>query len=124
MSALLTLEEAAALLRSSPETVSAWIKHRGLPAAKPGRNYLIVHDDLIAWLRLQSAANDKGEACDSTDEGKSGGPTFGTRAGALEEALRPRKKSPRGNGPTPSKQGYGEKRSSENVVQLPGTRRS
>lgn len=37
LSQILTLEEAADELHSTPETVSEWIRTRGLPAAKPGR---------------------------------------------------------------------------------------
>lgn len=49
----LTLSEAADMLHTHVDTVSECIAARGLPAVKVGRDWLLVDEDLIAWLRTQ-----------------------------------------------------------------------
>lgn len=49
----LSLDEVAAMLKTTAETVSDCIRHRGLPAAKIGRAWVRVDDDVISWLRQQ-----------------------------------------------------------------------
>jgi len=49
----LSLDQAAVMLKTTPETVSECIRHRGLPAAKIGRAWVLVDDDVISWLRQQ-----------------------------------------------------------------------
>lgn len=41
------------MLRTTPETVSEAIRTRGLPAVRVGRAYVLVTEDVIAWLRTQ-----------------------------------------------------------------------
>jgi excisionase family DNA binding protein len=33
------------------QTINAAIRRRELPAIRSGRRYIILHDDLVAWLR-------------------------------------------------------------------------
>jgi excisionase family DNA binding protein len=47
----LSLKEAAALLRMHPQTVRRLALKGELPAAKPGKSWLFVEDDLLAWVR-------------------------------------------------------------------------
>lgn len=49
----LTLEQAAAMLNTTPDTVSECIRFAGLPAVKIGRAYVLVDVDVMAWLRAQ-----------------------------------------------------------------------
>ncbi|MCX6020698.1 MAG: helix-turn-helix domain-containing protein [Chloroflexi bacterium] len=54
---LLTLPEAAALLRLSKATIQKWAKGGQVPAVKIGKSYRIRRRDLEAWyeaLRTQS----------------------------------------------------------------------
>ncbi len=53
MARTLTLDTAAELLNTHPDTVSDCIHNRGLPAARIGRSYVLIDDDVIAWLRTQ-----------------------------------------------------------------------
>jgi excisionase family DNA binding protein len=48
---LLTLEEAAALLRVSPNTVYKMCREGKIPAAKVGRQWRILETELANWLR-------------------------------------------------------------------------
>ena len=50
---ILTREQAAQVLHTTPETITHAIAHRGLPAAKVGRAWLIIEADMIDWLRTQ-----------------------------------------------------------------------
>ncbi len=106
MPRVLTLPEAAQLLHSHEDTVTEAIRTRGLPAAKVGRCWLFIDDDLIAWLRDQysqpkpTAGDDT--TCGSTDEarGASGGLTSPSRAARdLFAALAPQTRQRRRNGP-------------------------
>lgn len=49
----LTLEQAAAMLNTTADTVSECIRSKGLPAVKIGRAYVLVDVDVMAWLRAQ-----------------------------------------------------------------------
>lgn len=49
----LTLEQTAAMLKTTTETVSECIRFQGLPAVKIGRSYVLVDVDVMAWLRTQ-----------------------------------------------------------------------
>ena len=60
----LNLDQAAELLFTTPETVADCIKHRGLQAARIGRAYVLIEDDVINWLRTQYPEATK---CDSTN---------------------------------------------------------
>ncbi|WP_446808633.1 helix-turn-helix domain-containing protein [Methylomonas sp. 2BW1-5-20] len=47
----LNLEEAARLLKLHPSTVLAKARAGDIPAAKPGKCWVFIDEDLIAWLR-------------------------------------------------------------------------
>jgi excisionase family DNA binding protein len=117
----LSLQEAAALLKTTPETVSAMIRNERLPAAKIGRAWVLVDVDVIRWLRGRYAREEK--KCGSYEEVAPmlGGVISGIKAGALEGALaRPtgaRRKSMR----TGSKASSGDAPDSANVRPLHGT---
>ncbi len=49
----LTLEQAAAMLNTTADTVSKCIRSKGLPAVKIGHAYVLVDTDVLAWLRAQ-----------------------------------------------------------------------
>ncbi|MBL8518235.1 MAG: helix-turn-helix domain-containing protein [Betaproteobacteria bacterium] len=97
----LTLDDAADMLKTTPDTVAECIHHRGLPAAKVGRAWVLVREDVIAWLRTQYARKDN-TACDSTAAPAltSGTPTSSAQtANALAKALAPETSRRRRNGP-------------------------
>ena len=107
---ILTLTQAARLLKAHPDTVSEAIRERGLPAARLGRAYLFIEDDLIDWVRQQYSAPLQGsqapqrekQACASIAEASAapGGSTSPYRAAsALSAALAPQTKPRRRNGP-------------------------
>jgi excisionase family DNA binding protein len=47
----LSLSEAAALLRMHPEEVRRRAKRGTIPAAKPGRSWIFIEDDLAEYVR-------------------------------------------------------------------------
>lgn len=47
----LNVAEAAAMLHVHEETVKSEIRAGAIPASKPGRSYVILRDDLLAYLR-------------------------------------------------------------------------
>ncbi len=88
----LTIAEAAEVLKTHPETVSDCIHNRGLPAARLGRAYVLVEEDVIAWLRTQYGKW-KEDPCGSISAANEahGGLTLATSpASALDAALAPR----------------------------------
>lgn len=68
MTRTIDLEEAAEMLKTTPDTVSECIKSRGLPAARIGRAYVLIEADVIEWLRTQYGR--KAAKCDSTNEAR------------------------------------------------------
>lgn len=98
----LTLDEAAELLKTTAETVSEAIHNGGLPAARIGRAYVLVEDDVIAWLRTQYGKWRRGE-CGSISVASeaSGGLTSRSTGSALSAALAPRTSAKRRNTPRP-----------------------
>ncbi|WP_237574181.1 helix-turn-helix domain-containing protein [Mycetohabitans sp. B4] len=86
----MSLEDAAAWLFTTPETVSECIKHHGLPAAKIGRAWVLVDVDVIDWLRRQYEK--AGGKCGSTNGKKMGpgGLTSASTARELDDLLAPR----------------------------------
>jgi excisionase family DNA binding protein len=46
----LTLDEVAALLKSSTRSVKTWVKDLGLPAVRAGNEYRFRKDRVRAWL--------------------------------------------------------------------------
>ncbi len=78
----LDLQEAAAFLRMNPETLRQKTKAGIIPGAKPGKSWVYVEEDLIAFLRSQYAgpaepvrvtdANEEA-ICHSTVEARRGG---------------------------------------------------
>jgi excisionase family DNA binding protein len=49
----LDLSEAASLLKLHPQTVLQRARLGGIPSAKPGKCWVFIEEDLIAWLRSQ-----------------------------------------------------------------------
>jgi len=56
----LNLEEAAQLLKLHPSTVLAKARAGDIPAAKPGKCWVFIDEDLIAWLRGMYATPPQG----------------------------------------------------------------
>ena len=96
----LTLDEAAAVLKTTPETVSECIHKKGLPAARIGRAYVLIEADVIDWIRSQYPRE---TPCESTPEvpKASYGLTSLSTASALSAALAPQKGARRRNTPRP-----------------------
>ncbi len=117
----LTLQEAAAMLKTTPETVSAMIRNERLPAAKIGRAWVLVDVDVIRWLRGRYAREEK--KCGSSEEVRPilGGVISGTKADALEKALARSTGAKRKNTRTVSKPSSGDTLDSANVLPLHGT---
>lgn len=53
MTRTLTLDEAAAVLKCHTDMVSTMIRREGLPAVKIGRAWVLIEEDVIAWLRTR-----------------------------------------------------------------------
>jgi excisionase family DNA binding protein len=86
-----SLEEAAAALKTTAETVSDCIHNRDLPAARIGRAYVLVDEDVIAWLRTQYGRF-REDACGSisaANEARGGLTSARLPASALDAALAP-----------------------------------
>jgi excisionase family DNA binding protein len=99
MTRTLTLDEAAAVLKTTPETVSDCVHNRGLPAARIGRAYVLLEDDVIAWVRTQYIRR---QTCGSTSAASEelGGQTLARLpASALDAALAPATTPRRRSGP-------------------------
>jgi excisionase family DNA binding protein len=93
----LTLDQAAAVLNTTTETVSECIRNRGLPAARIGRAYVLVEADVIDWLRTQypranKQDDEEARPCASTHAACAArsGSTSPSTASALSAALAPR----------------------------------
>ena len=57
---LLTFEEVAALLRTTPKAIYAMAQRRQLPGVlRIGRRMLVRRDDLLAWLHRSRAPSPK-----------------------------------------------------------------
>lgn len=63
----MTIEEAAAFLKMHPDSLSAKAKCKEVPCAKPGKRYVFIKEDLVAWLRSQYDEKEK-EECRSDYE--------------------------------------------------------
>ncbi|MBY0469141.1 MAG: helix-turn-helix domain-containing protein [Burkholderiaceae bacterium] len=110
----LSLEEAAAMLKTTPETVSDCIHHRGLRAARIGRAYVLVQDDVIDWLRTQYITPEQ-RPCASTPAAPAAsyGLTSPSMASALSAALAPQTSARRRNTPRPLRPVSGGRSGSE-----------
>ena len=53
---LINLIEAAAIIKRPVGTVRRYIHHRGLPATKVGKGFLIKHSQLITWFNEFNSA--------------------------------------------------------------------
>jgi excisionase family DNA binding protein len=87
----LTLDEAAELLNTTAETVSDCVHNRGLPAARIGRAYVLVEEDVVEWVRTQYGKW-KEAPCGSISAAneESGGLTSArSQVSALDAALAP-----------------------------------
>lgn len=104
-----SLQEAAQALRCDEDTVSTMIRHHKLPAAKIGRAWVLIPEDVVAWVRTRYDRPDEKQpatpgdtTCASTSAASaaSGGSTSPSKASrALSEALAPRTRRRRGSGP-------------------------
>ena len=94
----LTLKEAAELLKTCTETVSECIRCEGLPAAKVGRAWVLVDEDVINWLRKQYNKEDKCESIPEVNAASCGSMSQSEDA-ALRAALAPRAGRRQKNGP-------------------------
>jgi excisionase family DNA binding protein len=113
----LTLDEAAAMLKTTPETVSDCVHNRGLPAARIGRAFVLVEADVIEWVRQQYGAW-KDRPCGSTNAAneESGGRTLARLPGtALDAALAPRTTQRRKSGQPRLRQVSGAPAASEKL---------
>ena len=100
----LTLDETAEMLKTHPDTVSDCIHNRGLPAARIGRAYVLVDDDVITWLRAQYGQWQQEASCGSTraeSEERCGLTLAKSPASALDAALAPQTARRRRNSPPP-----------------------
>jgi excisionase family DNA binding protein len=89
----LSLDQAAELMLTSAETVSDCIHNRGLPAARVGRAFVLIDDDVFAWLRTQYGKWRENNACGSisaANEARGGLTSATSPASALDAALAPR----------------------------------
>jgi excisionase family DNA binding protein len=60
----LDLDQAAKLLHLHPDTLQQRAKAGDIPAAKPGKRWVFVEDDLLDWLRGQYVGkNGEGKRC-------------------------------------------------------------
>jgi excisionase family DNA binding protein len=117
----LSLQQAAAMLNTTPETVSAMIRNERLPAAKIGRAWVLVDVDIVRWLRGRYVREEK--KCGSSEETRPmlGGAICGTKAGALEKALARSTGAKRKSTRIGSKPSSGDALDSANVRRLHGT---
>jgi len=53
----LDLDQASKLLKLHPSTILAKIKTGDIPAAKPGKRWVFIQQDLLDWLREQYTSN-------------------------------------------------------------------
>jgi excisionase family DNA binding protein len=63
----LNLEEAAQLLKMHPSTVLAKARSGQLPAAKPGKCWVFIDEDLFAWLRGMYVTQSQEDGEEKTD---------------------------------------------------------
>jgi excisionase family DNA binding protein len=102
MTRTLTLEEAAAVMKTHPDTVSDCIHNRGLPAARIGRAFVLVEEDVIDWIRLNYGNWKDARPCGSISAAnaeRGGSISAMLPASALDAALAPRTTPPRRNTP-------------------------
>lgn len=59
------LEEAAQLMRTTAETLAAFVRTGELPAARIGKKHLVLHEDLMSFLRakIDSATAERRRQC-------------------------------------------------------------
>lgn len=100
-SGTLTIDQAAALMNTSAETVSDCIHNRGLPAARIGRAYVLVSDDVIQWLRGQYGKFREAPcgSISAANEERGGLTSARLPASALDAALAPATTKQRRNSP-------------------------
>lgn len=66
---ILTLEEVAAYLRLTPQTIYRWAQEKRIPAVKLGKEWRFRRSILDRWLDAQILADDGGFGHLRTDEG-------------------------------------------------------
>ncbi|HVU93715.1 MAG TPA: helix-turn-helix domain-containing protein [Puia sp.] len=67
---LLDLGEAAQIVRRPVGTVRYYIHHRGLPATKIGKGYLVKFGELLAWVEEFNKAGEKADPLDRMRENR------------------------------------------------------
>lgn len=101
----LDLDEAAAFLKCSDDTIRELVASGELPGAKVGRKWVFVDVDLVEWLRTQYA---KGKTtCPSTKSAKSGISTLPIMGKELENLLKPQTSEKRRKSTIGAKLSYG-----------------
>ena len=101
----LDLDEAAAFLKCSDDTVRELALAGELPAAKVGRRWVFVDVDLVEWLRTQYAKGK--QPCHSTKSAISGISTSRIMGKELENLLKPQTSVKRSKSTTSEKRNYG-----------------
>ncbi len=66
---ILTLEEVAAYLRLTPQTIYRWAQEKRIPAVKLGKEWRFRRSILDRWLDAQMLAEDSGFGHLKTDDG-------------------------------------------------------
>jgi excisionase family DNA binding protein len=66
MEALYTVEQAAEILHSHPETVREWLRTKKLKGVLAGRRWRIKESDLEAFLREPGTAEEQPAAAEET----------------------------------------------------------
>jgi len=88
----LDLKQASTLLNMHPMTLRRLAANGQVPAARAGRAWIFIEDDLLNWIRSQypaeaRAAGSTGEnPCPSTDVQKNPTPTTGVDSQVLTES--------------------------------------
>lgn len=62
------LQEAAAFLQMSPAALREKAKSGRVPAAKPGKCWVFLEDDLVAYVRSLYAGSGQAPQCDVSEE--------------------------------------------------------
>lgn len=111
------IEEAAVMLRMSESALQRKAKAGKVPGAKIGREWVFVHEDLLALIRKQA----KERECRSTNvqTARTGGCAL---AAKLASQLARRIAKPQKSTSASSRNASGGSKSSGTVVQFPGTR--
>jgi excisionase family DNA binding protein len=112
MSRTLDLDQAAKLLHLHPDTVQQRAKAGEIPAAKPGKCWVFVEEDLIDWLRSQYFSNRRTKEKCSTNVEKLGGLISDTLDEEFDNLVKPATVKRHRNTTTVLKPDFGNKKNS------------